>query len=251
MDDINSFFIPENKVDAVPESYYGQKEVILNTLMSINRLTHKSIYIIDLYRKNFLYVSKNPIFLCGYNPDEVQEMGYNFYFKIVPKDDMGLLLKINRVGFQFFDQTPIEDRMGISASFDYHIMNKGKLLLVNQKITPIMLAKNGRIWLAACVVSLSDHHDAGNLEIHFEGKSDFLSYSMGKEKWQRNSGYRLKEREREILRLYPQGLTEAEIAEKLCIDKNTVKYHKRSLFEKLGVKSISTALSVAYENKLI
>ena len=45
--------------------------------MLVQRLAHValalslSIYIIDYFRKNFLFVSDNPLFLCGHSADEV------------------------------------------------------------------------------------------------------------------------------------------------------------------------------------
>ena len=51
----------------------------------------------------------------------------------------------------------------------------------------------------------------------------------------------LTEREREVLDLLAQGLTNKEIAEKLFITTNTVKRHLKAVFEKLGVHTRSAA----------
>jgi RNA polymerase sigma factor (sigma-70 family) len=52
---------------------------------------------------------------------------------------------------------------------------------------------------------------------------------------------RLTEREREVLELLAQGLTNKEIAEKLVITANTVKRHLKAVFEKLNVHTRSAA----------
>ena len=52
---------------------------------------------------------------------------------------------------------------------------------------------------------------------------------------------RLTEREREVLDLLAQGLTNKEIAEKLVITTNTVKRHLKAIFEKLNVHTRSAA----------
>jgi RNA polymerase sigma factor (sigma-70 family) len=60
----------------------------------------------------------------------------------------------------------------------------------------------------------------------------------------------LTEREREVLNLLAQGLTNKEIAEQLIITTNTVKRHLKAIFEKLGVHTRSAATArVAGENK--
>jgi DNA-binding NarL/FixJ family response regulator len=51
----------------------------------------------------------------------------------------------------------------------------------------------------------------------------------------------LTDREREVLELLAQGLTNKEIAEKLVITTNTVKRHLKAIFEKLGVHTRSAA----------
>lgn len=60
----------------------------------------------------------------------------------------------------------------------------------------------------------------------------------------------LTDREREVLDLLAEGLTNKEIAEKLVITTNTVKRHLKSIFEKLKVHTRSAATArVAGENK--
>jgi DNA-binding NarL/FixJ family response regulator len=51
----------------------------------------------------------------------------------------------------------------------------------------------------------------------------------------------LTEREREVLDLLAQGLTNKEIAERLVITTNTVKRHLKAIFEKLNVHTRSAA----------
>ena len=47
----------------------------------------------------------------------------------------------------------------------------------------------------------------------------------------------LTRREREVLRLLSQGMTNGEIAARLFITRSTAKVHVRHIFEKLGVRT--------------
>jgi NarL family two-component system response regulator LiaR len=61
----------------------------------------------------------------------------------------------------------------------------------------------------------------------------------------------LTRREAEVLDLLVEGLTNAEIAERLVISVATVKYHVRSVLGKLGVNSRTEAIAVAWRQNLV
>ena len=57
-------------------------------------------------------------------------------------------------------------------------------------------------------------------------------------------------RELEVLRLVAEGLTDAQVAERLVLSLRTVHSHLRSIYRKLGVRSRSAATSTAIRNGL-
>jgi DNA-binding NarL/FixJ family response regulator len=60
---------------------------------------------------------------------------------------------------------------------------------------------------------------------------------------------RLTKREREVLRLLAQGLRQDDIAERLFISRKTVATHVANILRKLGVRSQTQAVSVAYREE--
>src|SRR2546425_1113860 len=58
-------------------------------------------------------------------------------------------------------------------------------------------------------------------------------------------------REVEVLRLVAQGLTDAQVAERLVISPRTVNFHLTSIYGKIGVSSRSAATRYAIEHHLI
>jgi len=63
--------------------------------------------------------------------------------------------------------------------------------------------------------------------------------------------YGLTDRERQVLALLVEGLSNAEIADRLVISVATVKFHVRGILTKLGVASRTEAVALAWQQKLV
>ncbi|MDB4133538.1 LuxR C-terminal-related transcriptional regulator, partial [Amylibacter sp.] len=62
--------------------------------------------------------------------------------------------------------------------------------------------------------------------------------------------FMLTKRERIILQFLANGSSNKELAESMIISINTVKFHLSNLYEKLGVKNRSQAISFFYSRRL-
>lgn len=67
----------------------------------------------------------------------------------------------------------------------------------------------------------------------------------------RTNGAELTLRQRTVLRLVLDGCSNVEIARRLSISKNTVKWHLKGIFRQLGVENRCSALKIARLRKLI
>jgi len=63
--------------------------------------------------------------------------------------------------------------------------------------------------------------------------------------------FRLTDREREVLALIAEGLSNAEIAERLTISLSTVKFHVGNILRQLGVSSRTEAAALAWQHDLV
>ena len=248
---IDDFFIPDNEVKLPEELDYIRAVEYIRSAEAFSRATYQSVYIIDYFKKKFLYVSPNSLFWGGLTPDEVCDLNYRFYLNYVPKEEQPLLLEINKAGFSFFESTPHENRKDWYIQYDFHILNNNHPVLIHHKLTPLALTSDGRIWLALCVVSASNHTTMGHIQMHRIGSPDFFEYNRITRRWDKRSMPTLTDGEKEVITLSIQGYTMTEIADRMCLSPDTIKKHRKQIFEKLEVRNITEAIIAATNNKLL
>ncbi|EJL70321.1 response regulator transcription factor [Chryseobacterium populi] len=254
MENEKNSLLNRNKIKAIStEDKLQLPHNYLEVVKSFAKITYQSIYVIDYEEMKFEYVSNNPLFLCGYSPEEVLEMGYDFYFNNVPKKDLEMLSVINNLGFDFYDKLPNNDERKLySISYDFHLNGQyEKPILINHKLSPLFLNSNGLVWKSLCVVSISRNQNAGNVTINKQESDILWKLDLSKKVWIAENKPKLKEKELEILRLYAQGLTINQIAGKMFVSPDTVKYYRRKIFEIFAVKNFTEALAFAVDNKII
>lgn len=247
---IDQFFRPLDPFENFEESDYQLLENYLKSLESITRMIDLSYYIIDYSKQGFVYVSNHPLFLAGYGREQVEKWGYDFFAKVVPEEDLLMLLEINEKGFEFYYRLPKERRLKGYISYDFRIKNQnGGSILINHKLTPLLLNKEGNLWISLCLVTLSTAKKSGNLQIQMQDEGVRYNYNFKTRKFSEASSKSLTEIEKKIVQLLSLGNSVNEISTLTKCSANTVKFHKKNIFRKLEVKTSNEAVYFATMQK--
>ena len=251
MMNVEYFFGILNDIQTISDKQYEQIPLLIKAAEAFARISYQCVYLFDFFRKRFLYVSDHPTFLCGYTTEEVKKLGYTFYIEKVPHQELGMLIETNRRVFQFFNRNDSIDKLRGTMSCDFHLKNDKKTILVNHKLTPVLLNKEEKVWVAMCTISLSSQKTPGHLIFHTDYSPWYWLYSFTQHRWEEKYKFSLKEGEKAVLRLSAEGLTIDQIAVELHKSPDTIKYCKHKLFNKLKVTNIAEALSYAITYHLV
>lgn len=130
--------------------------------------------------------------------------------------------------------------LALSVSYDVSIVHD----LIDAGISGFIIKTIGRDELIEAIKTISQ----GNIYFSREVSNEILRSLSNRSE---EEVYHLTEREIEIVKLIAQELSNAEIANKLCISERTVETHRKNIYRKTNTKTIVGLIKYAVEHKLI
>jgi len=241
---LKQFFAPIESV--LPGEKMADCDELKNVTLfldKINDFLPQNSYIIDDYQRNFMFISKRSIFLCGYTEEEAMKMGYDFYNKILTPENLKKLIEINDVVSEFFSNIPIEKKIHFSVTYDLVFQKRdGSSFCVNQKLKPFLFTKENNIWLSICCVRPSSNDKVGNVKCFFKETNESFSYSFEDKKWYEQPPFILSEVERFIIIETDNGTLEKQLAYQLKCTRSNIRYYKNMILKKTETKTIREAI---------
>ncbi|MCT4638244.1 MAG: response regulator transcription factor [Bacteroidales bacterium] len=207
------------------------------------------VYIVDLYSLNFFYYYDHPYFIGTKDNEHINRNGYLYFIDRAYHKDYEMIL--NAMHFIHMTHFNKPDKNKV-ISFDVNIViNKEDIVLMTLKTKILELDKSGKIWLVLVSSERSTNKKSGNLTVIDNATNKTTYYDVKTLTKIDSKNKTLTKRELEVLKLIATGLKESEIAKKLFISINTVKYHKKNLFSKYNIRNSAELIRFAINNKII
>lgn len=224
---------------------------VVYLMNAIERNTYHANIIIDIQSNQPLFISRNIYDICGVDYDPDIDSGCDKILGLIPPEEKVKINELSRNALMIVDKANTAEKCCFTLSVNIQIYKKDRKRTVNLKITPINLSKDGKIRHILCSVSLSSNNRPGSPMLKKMDNGTCYQYCKECHKWKKATSLQLTYNEKEVLSLSSHGLTAKEIANAMHKSLDTIKTYKRSIFVKLDVKNISSAIICAQNNKLI
>lgn len=247
---LQDIFTPEMVIDTLDEREVSKRDIYLRAARAFARTSYQPVFVADFHSQEFLYISGNMQYLCGFSGESFGSTGKFHYFNFIPEEEEAMLKETLVRAKELFYSFPARERADWTLSYYFHLNRNPGTRIIQHRITPLRLAPDGRLWLAICVISMSSRREPGYVTMRRYGHQDYFSYSFKNHVWYYREGISLTDMERDLLMLSSQGYTVKEIARKFNKSEDTIKSYKRQLFAKLGVRNITEAVFNAINDDL-
>jgi DNA-binding CsgD family transcriptional regulator len=237
--------IPQRQLD-----FLNQQE-IESILNAFNQSCGGCYYMLDYYNKKVIVDSLSSLVLCGYPKKALEKYGFKFFRQILDADEQRWLNTVNAAGWEVLFSLPEQKRMNLKLSYDLTVKTvNGIKYVLHHTITPFKLCENGNMWLGLCHVVISSSKE-------MDSKADIVNtetgqtYKFSNGKFVMSKTKILTYKERQILSLLATDMTGEQISKTLGVALTVYNRHKRSLFDKLGVDKVASAIHKAHIDGLI
>ncbi len=215
------------------------------------RMSHYGVYLLDKVSGKFLYVSENTLLRCGMEEEMFTECGVEVMENLLSEHDRDLMHNAFDTAAEKYKEIPNDQKPNFVAYFNFHTLYQNRPMMVTHKLSVLADDKHGRPYLVLGLVTPSIHDHAGSILVRLTGTDKVYRYIPENRSWETEKQVKLTENELTMLRLTIQGHSLEVIGRMMFKSTESVKYYRRQVYEKLGVKNISEALAYVADYGLL
>jgi DNA-binding CsgD family transcriptional regulator len=190
------------------------------------------------------YVSSSIKQVLGYHKAFLNNGSMSNFLRLIPAEDRSLLKKVFSDIYDYYQQIPVEDKGLYRFDFNYRIQRiDQRLISVMQQIIFLQSSPTGLPLIELSL--LTDFSTYKNNEL-----IQLQIFKLQNDCYKRVAACqydecldKLTDREKEVIDLIAQGLTDKEIADRMCISLHTVKTHRKNIISKTNSRNTAEAVN--------
>ena len=202
-----------------------------------------------------IYFAANLHKLTTESHDDVIRQGFGFFTSHTDDDGFADLHSVESFWPMFFhdkladDSLTTQQNYTISCYLSFDVLGETRDVCIS--FSPFDFSADRKVVTAICTVKMDHSGQRRVIEMHDNRNGVSFVYNRTSCRWESSGKLELTAQEKMIIELAEAGLAVSMIADRMCLTPHAVNYHKRKLFEKLQVRSMSQAISVARESRLL
>lgn len=222
-----------------------EKRDFISMAKSFSLMTSAVVYLWDNVNNRFLYLSGNSDLLGGMKAASIMQTGHDQLISMIPTDDLRLLRDVKTSFENNYHRIPKELRYEIVLYLNYHIGNGNRKMLISNRLTCVDIDEDGSPRIILGLATPSVHRSERYVFLKIESTDTFLYFNSESQQWEDTVRIRVNEDERRMLYLSKSGYSAKDIAMMMNKSTDTVNFYRKSVYDKLGVKSIIEAVQHA------
>jgi DNA-binding CsgD family transcriptional regulator len=218
---------------------------------SLSLMTSAVVYLWDNVNNRFLFLTGNSDLLGGMKAKTIMQTGHEQLIDMVPEDDRRLLQNVKTSLENNYHRIPKELRAEVVLYLNYHVGNGGRRMLINNRLSCVDFDADGSPKIILGLATPSVHRSERYVFFKIKSTDTFLHFNLTSLQWEDTNRIRITADERRMLYLSKSGFSAKDIAEIMNKSKDTVNFYRKSVYDKLEVKSITEAVEHAEHYGLI
>lgn len=218
-------------------------------LQQLAEFSNSAVSVFDMFRGEHVFASHNFESLLGYDKEQVQDGGTNYFDSRIHPEDIATLFRMGIHLLEFFYEVPAENRQDFKMINEYRVLGHGDAYIrIVEQHQVLDLDAHGNLWLTLSIVDVAPQQN-----IHKGLESTLLNFRTGElvplenfaSATPKSNTASLSNREHEVLQLIQRGHLSKEISDLLYISVHTVNTHRQRILQKLGVDNSMEAVQLA------
>ena len=217
--------------------------------MSLSAMTHYGVYLFETKSGKVVYMDDSAMQFLNLKKGDMKESGFTLVKGAIRDDEKSLtesFIADIRTRRSMMPKNKTEKAL---FYINHHVKNSNVML--SHKLSLLDLDAKGESRLLLGTVTSSIYKLDPVITFKTTGSDNVYQFEPTEKKWNKLTPVSLTEHEKTMLRLTMQGYSLNEIGKIMFKSTESVKYYRRQVFRKLGVKNISEAIAYAINFCLI